>query len=156
MARETDSRTSVEDLQLAVSKIDPTLTATYVRDVTAELIAEFAQVTGDFDPVHVDLEYASNSHFGRLIAHGALLVGFMSAASSILSQEIAVAIAHPNLSLGYDRVRFTAPVFAGDTVTTNIRIAELQPEHLRVVCNVDCRNERDEVVAVAAHIMRLV
>jgi acyl dehydratase len=143
-------------LRLAVSQVDPTLTAEYVRDVTAELIAEFASVSGDFDPVHVDADYALTSHYGRLIAHGALMVALMSTASSILSATIAEAVGHSNLSLGYDRVRFTAPVFAGDVITTAIRITELQPERFRVVCDLECRNEQGQIVAVAGHIMRFV
>jgi 3-hydroxybutyryl-CoA dehydratase len=146
----------VAGIRLAVSRVDPALTATYSREVTAELIADFARVTGDHDPIHVDPEYAATTEFGRVIAHGALMVGFMSTASSILSETIAAAVGHPNLSLGYDRVRFIAVVFAGDVITTKIWITAVVPEKLRVICDVECRNERDQVVAVAGHIMRFV
>jgi 3-hydroxybutyryl-CoA dehydratase len=146
----------IAEIRLAVSRVDPALTASYSREVTTELIADFARVTGDHDPIHVDPEYAATTEFGRVIAHGALMVGFMSTASSILSETIASAVGHPNLSLGYDRVRFTAVVFAGDVVTTKIWITEVLPERLRVMCDVECRNERDQVVAVASHIMRFV
>lgn len=147
---------SLDETRLAVSKVDPTLSATYVRDVTTELIAEFARVSGDFSPLHLDSDYASKTPFGRSIAHGALMVGFMSTAQTILSEDIEAAIGHSNVSLGYDRLRFPAPVFAGDTITTSIRIIELQPEKLRVVCHVECRNEQGQVVAAANHIMRFV
>ena len=143
-------------LRLAVSQVDPTLTAEYTRHVTAQLISAFAELSGDFDPVHVDADYAATSHYGRLIAHGALMVGFMSTASSILSARIAAAVGRPNLSLGYDRVRFTAPVFADDVITTQIRIVALQPERFRVVCDVECHNEAAQTVAVAGHLMRFV
>jgi 3-hydroxybutyryl-CoA dehydratase len=145
---------SVEEISLAVSEVDPTLSATYVRVVTTELIAEFARVSGDFSPLHLDSDYASKTPFGRSIAHGALMVGFMSAAQTLLSEDIEAAVGHSNVSLGYDRLRFPRPVFAGETITTTIRVVELQPQKLRIVCDVECRNELDQVVAVASHIMR--
>lgn len=147
---------NIAEIQSAVSRIDPALTATYSREITAELIADFARITGDNDPIHIDPDYAARTEFGQVIAHGALMLGFMSTASSLLSESIAAAIGHPNLSLGYDRVRFTAVVFAGDTITTKIWITDLQPEKLRAICDIECRNQNNQVVAVSSHIMRFV
>jgi 3-hydroxybutyryl-CoA dehydratase len=154
--RALDAGADDDAIRVAVSHVDPTLMAEYKRHVTAQLIAQFAEVSGDFDPVHVDADYAAASHYGRLIAHGALMVGFMSTASSILSATIAEAVGRPNLSLGYDRVRFIAPVFVGDVITTRISVVELQPERFRVVCDLRCHNQADQTVAVAGHIMRFV
>ena len=57
------------------------------------------------------------SSFGKLMAHGALLVGFMSTASTSAIAHTREAEETP-VSLGYDRIRFLKPVFIGDTITT--------------------------------------
>lgn len=143
-------------LREAIGRIDVTTESEYVRDVTADLIQDYARVSGDYHPLHVDEEYARRTPYGRLIAHGAMLVGFMSTASTLLSEAIEADIGHSNVSLGYDRLRFVAPVFAGDTITTRIRITELQPMKLRVICEEKCVNQQGETVAIGSHVMRFI
>jgi acyl dehydratase len=141
----------------AMSKIDASADATYVREVTGDLIAQFAEVSGDNSPVHLDTEYAARTTpYGKRIAHGALLVGFMSTASTILSAKIERAIGRANVSLGYDRVRFTAPVFEGDIITTRIRILSVDSARLRAICEESCTNQFGATVAVSQHVMRFV
>lgn len=146
----------VNEIRVAMSKIDLSLTWTYTRHVTSELIADFARVSGDDAPLHLDADHAATNMFGRPIAHGALLVGFMSGAQTLLCESVEPQVGRSSVSLGYDRVRFTAPVFAGDNVATSIRIVELQPEKLRLVCHLECRNDDGQVVAAASHIMRFI
>jgi len=57
-------------------------------------------------------------------------------------------------SLGYDRVRFLKPVFLDDTVTVTYEVVTIDEERRRTVAQVEARNERDELVAVAHHIMK--
>lgn len=140
----------------AVASIDPDQRATYVREVTTGLVEQFAFVSGDDHPLHVDEEYARSQHYGRVVAHGAMLVGFMSTASTLLSRRIEEQIGYANVSLGYDRLRFVAPVFAGDTITTRITIRELQPERARVICEEICVDQDSNLVAVGVHVMRFV
>lgn len=130
--------------------------ATYCRDITGELIDLYAQVSGDFHRLHMDAEYARSTPWGKRIAHGSMMVGFMSTASTILSEEIEQETGHANVSLGYDRLRFVAPVFEGDTVETRITVTELLPERARALCEVSCINQSGEVVAAAVHIMRFI
>jgi len=143
-------------LTAAIARIDPGLEAEDPREVTADLIAQFAHVSGDDHPLHLDAEYARSQRFGRVVAHGAMLVGFMSTASTLLSRRIEEEIGYANVSLGYDRLRFIEPVFAGDRILTRIRIAELQPERLRVLCEETCVNGDGATVAVGLHVMRFV
>jgi acyl dehydratase len=143
-------------IRAAINRIDPTLSARYERAITGELIATFAEASGDCHPLHLDTDYAARTPYGRRIAHGALLVGFMSTASTILSEEIERQVGRANVSLGYDKVRFLAPVFEGDTVTTVIRILSSDPDRLRVTCEEVCTNQTGETVAVAQHLMRFI
>ena len=56
------------------------LRAVFVRRVTPEMVQAFADLVGDHDPIHLDAAFCRATPYGRPIAHGALLIGFMSAA----------------------------------------------------------------------------
>ena len=60
------------------------------------------------------------------------------------------------VSLGYDRIRFTAPVFFGDTITVTYRVAEIDPVRRRSKSAIEVSNQNGEVVAVAEHILKWV
>ncbi len=132
---------------------NPTLrvgaSATFTKTVSESDVYLYAGITGDFSPNHIDEQYMRGGRYGRRIAHGTLLVGFMSAASARLYLGRTV-------SLGYDRIRFPAPVFFGDTITTEYRIREIDAAKRRVYADVTCRNERGETVAVALNIRAFV
>jgi 3-hydroxybutyryl-CoA dehydratase len=112
----------------------------------------FAGLTGDFDPNHVDEEYCRKTSLGHRVAHGALIVGYTSAASTRILQDFE----RPMVSVGYDRIRFLKPVFFGDTLTIDYEITSLDRERERTNAKIEIKNQRDELVAVATHIMQLV
>jgi acyl dehydratase len=143
-------------IRAAIEQIDPTSSAEYVREITGDLIATFAHASGDCHRIHLDAVYAAQTPYGRRIAHGALLVGFMSTASTILSEAIERQVGRANVSLGYDKVRFLAPVFEGDTIKTEIKIVSSDPARLRVICEETCVNQDGKTVAVAQHLMRFI
>jgi len=112
----------------------------------------FAGITGDFDQNHVDEEFCKKTSLGHRVAHGALVLGYTSAASS----QILYAFDRPMVSVGYDRVRFLKPVYFGDTITVDYEITEAVPEKERLISKVEVFNQRGELVMVAAHLMQLV
>jgi 3-hydroxybutyryl-CoA dehydratase len=112
----------------------------------------FAGITGDFDPNHVDEEYCRKTSLGHRVAHGALIVGYTSAAST----RILADFDRPMVSVGYDRIRFLKPVYFGDTLTIDYEISAIERERERTVAKIEVKNQRDELVAVATHIMQLV
>ncbi|WP_119270233.1 MaoC family dehydratase [Taklimakanibacter deserti] len=115
----------------------------------------FAGITGDFAPNHVDEQFMRQTQYGRRIAHGALLVGYMSRASTMIAEKITGDDAgfYP-VSLGYDRVRFLKPVFIGDTITVTYAVTGCEIEKSRTTATVEVLNEQGEVVAAAIHIMK--
>ena len=113
----------------------------------------FAGITGDFSPNHVNRQYMEKSSFGRLMAHGALLVGFMSTVSTMAIADTREAEDTP-VSVGYDRVRFLKPVFLGDTITLTYQIAELDLSRKRSYADIEVINQNDELVAVGRHILQ--
>jgi 3-hydroxybutyryl-CoA dehydratase len=117
----------------------------------------FAGITGDLSSNHVNEEVMQRSSYGRRIAHGALLIGFMSTTSTLMIEKSGgVGAAETPVSLGYDRIRFLGPVFIGDTVTVTYRIAEVDPERRRSVADIEVRNQSSKLVAVARHILKWV
>jgi acyl dehydratase len=136
---------SVHDIPLG-------LRARVSKTVSESDIYLFAGISGDFDQNHVDEEFCKRTSFGHRIAHGALVLGYTSAAST----RILHAFERPMVSLGYDRVRFLKPVYIGDTLTVEYEIVDRQPEKERVLSKIEVTNQRGELVLVATHVMQLV
>jgi acyl dehydratase len=115
----------------------------------------FAGITGDFSGNHVDEEFMKRSVYGRRIAHGVLLVGYMSTCSTMMiAKASGTASGETPVSLGYDRIRFLGAVFIGDTVTVTYRIAEIDPERRRSRSEIEVRNQHGDLVVVAQHILK--
>jgi len=115
----------------------------------------FAGITGDFSPNHINRQYMERSSYGRLMAHGALLVGFMSTVSTMAIAETREANETP-VSVGYDRIRFLQPVFLGDTVTVTYKIMEIEHPRKRSYADIEIINQNHELVGVAKHILQWV
>jgi 3-hydroxybutyryl-CoA dehydratase len=130
---------------------------TFAKTVGETDVTLFAGLTGDFSDTHINEQYMRNrSNLGGRIAHGALLVGYMSTASTI---SIAHIIHQEGLtdfpvSAGYDKVRFLKPVRLGDTITVHYTVAAVDRERGRSTAKIEVKNDSGELVAVAEHIMR--
>ena len=96
------------------------------------------------------------SGYGALIAHGALLVGYMSTCSTQMAMASRGDASVTGVSLGYDRMRFLAPVFFGDTVTVSYTIASIDKEKLRATADIRITNQDGVLVAVATHLLKWV
>ncbi len=114
----------------------------------------FAGITGDFSRNHVDEEAMKKTSYGGRIAHGALLVGYMSRASSMIAEQcLSLMQSYYPVSLGYDRVRFLVGVRIGDTITIHYRISEIDATKARTLASVTMINQRGDTVAAATHVM---
>ena len=122
---------------------------TFTKTVSESDVYLFAGITGDFSPNHIDAEYMKQGSYGERVAHGALLVGLMSAASARMRLGRTV-------SLGYDRIRFIGAVRFGDTIATEYTITGVDPGKRRAIAEVTCRNQRGETVAVGVNIKAFV
>jgi len=112
----------------------------------------FAGITGDFYGVHVDEEFAKKTRYGTRIAHGALLVGFISTVMG----KIAAKIPPPGgVSYRYD-VKFVAPVKFGDTVTTELKIAEKNLERREIISQILSTNQRGEKVLEGRTVLKVI
>ncbi len=127
-------------------------TVTVRKTVGESDVYLFAGVSGDFHPNHVDEEYMRGTPYGRRVAHGALMVAFMSAAST----KMILGLPGTIVSYGYDRIRFPHPAFIGDTIQVTYEIVERDLAARKVLSRVTCTNQREEVVAAAMHILKVV
>jgi acyl dehydratase len=130
----------------------------FSKTVSESDVYLFAGITGDFAPVHVNQAVMEKSAYGQRIAHGALLVGFMSTLSTLMvaQAEDAHSKGETPVALGYDRIRFTGPVFFGDTVTLTYTITEVDVIRRRTTAEIEARNQRGDVVAVATGLLKWV
>lgn len=127
-----DVSVRLEDLEVGQS-------AEITKTISSEDVARFAEITGDFNPVHLDEAVAEKSFFGGRVAHGMLTAGLISAA-------LAGKLPGPGTVYLSQTLRFTAPVRIGDTVTTRVEVTELIPAKRRVKLSTVCRNQKNEVV----------
>lgn len=107
------------------------------KTVTESDVYTFAGVSGDFNPAHLNEEYAKNTMFKGRIAHGMLSAGFISAV--IASQLVGGIYVSQTL-------KFTAPVRFGDTVTATATVKEVFKEKNRVILETVCTNQDGVVV----------
>ena len=131
-------------------------TTTFSKTVGEYDVYTFAGISGDFAPNHVNKAYMEKSSYGRLIAHGALLVGYMSTASTLMAEKSRSDPTVTGVSLGYDRMRFLAPVFFGDTITVSYTIASIDRDRLRATADIKITNQDGTLVAVATHLLKWV
>ena len=130
---------------------------TFSKTVGESDVYLFAGITGDLNGLHVNEQYMSGTPYGQRIAHGALLVGFMSATSTMMIARCDErGDSETPVSLGYDHIRFTAPVYINDTVTVNYTVAEIDGERRRALSDIEVVNQRGETVAIARHIIKWV
>ena len=127
----------------------------FTKTVSESDVYQFAEITGDFSPNHVNRVYMEKSSYGRLMAHGALLVGFMSTVSTQIIAHSRQADETP-VSVGYDKIRFLKPVFLGDTVTVAYVVNDIDTVRRRSTAGIEVTNQNNEVVAVASHILQWV
>ena len=113
--------------------------ASLSRTITDAHIVNFAGITGDFNPVHVDAEYAQQSMFGERVCHGMLMAGLISA---VLGMQLPGSNA---IYLGQD-LKFTAPVKIGDTVTVTAKVTEKRDDKRIIKLRTTVSNQKGELV----------
>jgi acyl dehydratase len=101
--------------------------ATRSLHVTPEMVEQYAQITGDRNPLHFDADFAAGTRFGRLVAHGGITTG-------ILHGLLAEDMPGPGSVFLSQDWKFTAPVYIGDTITA---LAEVLSVHeTKPVCSI--------------------
>jgi 3-hydroxybutyryl-CoA dehydratase len=113
--------------------------AEVIHTVTEDDIKTFGDLSGDYNPLHFDEEWAKTTMFKGRIAHGLLTAAFISTA---------IGMKLPGAGTIYlgQSMRFLAPVRIGDTITARVEIIELNDEKKRVTLKTTCKNQVGKVV----------
>jgi acyl dehydratase len=124
------------------------------RTISEAMVDAFAGVTGDFSYAHTDEATMQGTEFGERIAHGLLSLCVMQGLiwQTGYSSQTGVA------TLGWEAIRFPAPVRFGDTVRCRFTIREMRPSKSRPEVGIlieECTlfNQRDEVVVTGDHVL---
>jgi 3-hydroxybutyryl-CoA dehydratase len=113
--------------------------ATRTRVITEDDIVRFADVSGDFNPVHLDAEYAAKTPFGERIAHG-----FLTA--SMISGILGTDLPGPGTIYLGQTLKFLAPVCIGDTITASVEVIAVREEKGLLTLRTDCTNQEGKLV----------
>ena len=117
--------------------------ASITKTVTQADVTLFAGLTGDFNPLHVNEEFAKKTQFGRRLVHGAF-------SSGLISAVIGMKLPGPGALYASQSVKFVKPVFFNDTVTARATVVEKftkkdgQLKFLRIETN--CYNQYNKLV----------
>ncbi len=121
----------------------------FTKTVSEADIYAFAGITGDFNPIHVNEPFAGKSRFKKRIAHGMLVASFIS---TVLGTDL------PGVNTIYlsQELKFTAPVFIGDTVTAEVEVVD-KAEDKRILTLKTTVTNQDGTVVVdgRAKVMKL-
>jgi acyl dehydratase len=90
-------------------------TASRSITLTSDHVKRFAKLTGDYNPIHFDPEFAAATKFGHLVVQGGLTTGLLNAI-------VAMDLPGPGTVFMSQNWNFTAPVYVGDTITAQIRV----------------------------------
>ncbi|MCB1160956.1 MAG: MaoC family dehydratase [Leptospiraceae bacterium] len=114
--------------------------ASFAKTITETDVYLYAGISGDFNPLHVNEEYAKTTEFGTRIAHGGL-------AASLLANILGMKL--PGLGTVALEVtqKFRKPVYFGDTVTVSARVAKKNERMKTVEMNLVWKNQKGEVVS---------
>jgi len=118
----------------------------HTRKVTEKESALFAEVSGDFNPIHIDDEYARKTFFGGRIAHGVFALGLLSAAGAKLPGLVIL------LSMSS---KFLKPMRIGDTITAGAEVTRVRKDKGIVTLKSTCTNQDGEVVIEGETMVRL-
>jgi 3-hydroxybutyryl-CoA dehydratase len=113
--------------------------ASFTKTVSESDVYQFAGITGDFNPIHINSEYANQTMFKERIAHGILTTGF-------ISTVIGTKLPGPDTIYLSQKVDFKAPVKIGDTVTAEVEVLEKKDRKKIIRLRTIVKNQLDEIV----------
>lgn len=129
-----------------VDKIQIGMTASCLRVLTKEDVMRFSNLSGDYNPIHLDEDYAKSTSFGRNIVHGML-------PASLFSALFATQLPGPGSIYISQSVVFKAPVFVGDSVQAIVEVISVNKEKRRATFKTTCHVESKLVIDGEAELL---
>lgn len=129
-----------------IEDLKPGMFESFSKAISEQDVALFGEISGDMNPVHFDEAYARKTIFRGRIAHGVLVLSY-------LSTVLGTKMPGPGAIFMSQTTRFKAPVRIGDTVTAICTVREVFPEKRRVIFDCICKVKDTEVVEGEAMVM---
>ena len=123
---------------------------TVVKQLSQQKINLYAEASGDYNPIHIDEDFAAKTPLGGTIAHGMLILAY---ASEIMTR----AFGQSWLEGGKLSVRFKAPARPQDTITTSGKVDSIEEKDgiPHVNCSLECHNQNGDVVISGGAVVKL-
>jgi 3-hydroxybutyryl-CoA dehydratase len=117
--------------------------ASFSRTPTQQRINLYAKMSTDYNPIHVDANYAKQTPFGGTIAHGMLVLSY-------ISEMMILAFGSQWLSTGWLSIRFKSPALSGKKVKVEGRVHTIKriDKKTKVICAVACRDETGNPIII--------
>ena len=107
------------------------------KQITDKIVRDFAELSGDFNPIHIDEEFAKTTRFGKRIAHGMISGALLSAVLGYEFKERKIVYLSQTM-------RFFAPTFVGDTITATATVLKIREDKPVVTLETVCANQHGE------------
>ena len=120
--------------------------ASWTKTVTESDVETFAELIGDFNPIHMDADFARKSRFGSRIAHGMFTGGLISA---VLGNELP----GPGSIYLSQQCKFLAPVYIGDSITAVVEVVAWRPDKRIITLKTDCYNQENEQIVTGEAVL---
>jgi 3-hydroxybutyryl-CoA dehydratase len=120
--------------------------ASFTKTVTEADVTTFAGLIGDFNPIHVDAEYARKSRFGDRVAHSMFTAGLISA---VLGNKLP----GPGSIYLSQQIEFLAPVYIGDTITATVEVTAWRSDKHIITLKTDCSNQAEKQVVTGQAVL---
>ena len=105
------------------------------------MVENFARATGDYNPIHMDEDYARGTIFKKRVVHGMLHAG-------LISVIVGTRFPGPGTIYLSQTLKFSKPVFIGDEVTYRLKVLKYSEEKNRLRLETVCINKRGETVLI--------
>ena len=122
-----------------ISELNIGLSAQIAKTIGESDVYLYAGITGDFNPAHINQEYARETIFKGRSAHGMLTAGLISAL-------LGTRLPGPGTIYEQQTLKFLAPVAIGDTITATVEVQEILQERKRVRLRTYCTNQHGDIV----------
>ena len=110
-----------------------------VKQITDAVVRAFAELSGDYNPIHLDEEFAAKTRFKKRIAHGMISGALISAVLGYEFKERKVVYLSQTM-------KFVQPVFIDDIVTATATVTKIRADKPVVTLETVCRNQQGEIV----------
>ncbi len=139
LAQSYDLPNSIERGTICIEDLEIGMSASFAKTISESDVYQFAGLSGDFNPMHVNEEYAKTTPFGGRIVHGML-------SAALISTVAGTRMPGPGCIYVDQSIKFKAPVHIGDTAKATLTVTDIDSRRRRVIMKAEV-SVGDKIVA---------